>query len=206
MCNDDKFFKGSLVPADVSVPSATGLSNRLVMGIAFLILQDDDGVQHIFNLQRVRLVYMPQWLVNISSTKRLAEPFPTKSGAPDKKGAGVTSLLTCRPCAILGQQKVQQVSSVWTSDLPELLFSTNYSWSTHKLDIAHTPVFLPSESNFKSVTSVGFLIENYIGHDLWIFCKTSKRARLPTVFAFCFFVRAFATVSALELKIDFQPS
>ena len=90
ICNNKRFFKGTLVPADVSVSSATGVSNQLTMGIVLLTLQDDDGLQHTFNLHKV--IYMPHSPVNILSTKRLAELFPTISGAPDKKGTGVTSL------------------------------------------------------------------------------------------------------------------
>ena len=41
ICNDVKFFKGSLVPADVSVSLAPGVSNQLTVGTVVLTFQDD---------------------------------------------------------------------------------------------------------------------------------------------------------------------
>ena len=43
----------------------------------------------------------------------------------------------------------------------------------------------------KSVDSFGFLIENYTGHVFWIFCKTSKQARLASFRVLKVFSRGF---------------
>ena len=58
--------------------------------------------------------------------------------------------------------------------------SRRYNWIVHPLDIGRTPAIFLSLSDFKSVTSVGFLNQNYMGHDFWILCKTSKRACLAS--------------------------
>ena len=67
-----------------------------------------------------------------------------------------------------------------------------YSWIANQLHIGRTPAFLLSKSDFKSLTSFGFLIENYTGHVFWIFCGTAKQARLASscVYFFSVFVRS----------------
>ena len=63
-----------------------------------------------------------------------------------------------------------------------------YSWIAHQLDIGRMQAFLLWMSDFKSETSFGFRIENYMSHVFWIFPKTSKRACLASfhIFNECF--------------------
>ena len=47
------------------------------------------------------------------------------------------------------------------------LLPTYYNWIAHQLEIERRPAFLLSVSDFKYVTSFGFLIENYTSHVVW---------------------------------------
>ena len=73
------------------------------------------------------------------------------------------------------------------------------------VDIGCTPTFLLWMPDFKSKTSFGFPIENYLWHVFWVFHKTLKRARLASFRVLKkIFSRGFLfTVSAVEPKIDF---
>ena len=77
---------------------------------------------------------------------------------------------------------------------------------TYQLDIGRTPACLLLMFDFKSETNFGFFIEKYIVHVFWIYCKTSKRARLASFRVLGVFQGILSTVSAPELKIDFLPS
>ena len=84
----------------------------------------------------------------------------------------------------------------WTRSPRATCFRTpasmvKYSWIAHQLDIGRTPAFLLSMFHFKSETCFGFLIKNYTGHVFWIFCKTSKQARLASFRVLKVFSRGF---------------
>ena len=73
----------------------------------------------------------------------------------------------------------------------------------HQLDIGRTPVFLLSMSNFKSVVSFGFFIQNYTMNDIWIFVKP-ENGLVWSVFAFKkVFPGSFRDSIGPELNIDF---
>ena len=94
------------------------------MGTVVLTLSDDDGVEHTFTLPRV--VHMPLSPVNILSTRRLAEQFPSANGDPDKKGIGLMSTFD-EHILFWNNRQHKKTCIASTTGLPELLFNSGFS-------------------------------------------------------------------------------
>ena len=62
-----------------------------------------------------------------------------------------------------------------------------YSWIGGQLDVGRMPAFWLFMSNLKSVTSFGFLVKNYMGHDFRNFVEP-QNGLVWHNFVFCFFV------------------
>ena len=81
-----------------------------------------------------------------------------------------------------------------------------YSWIARQLDIERTPTCLLWMTDFKSETSFGFVIENYMRHVFSFFHKIKNELALGQFSRFgkkVFFRRDLAQYRSFELKIDF---
>ncbi len=84
ICNNVwKFIPGSLCQTNKSLTTANGAGPCLQEGTVQPHLSDDDGVKHIFILDHC--LYHPDSLVNLLSTRRLAEKFIDEQGNPNEQ-------------------------------------------------------------------------------------------------------------------------
>jgi hypothetical protein len=84
ICNNiQKFIPGTLRQTNKSLTTANGTGPCFQEGTICLRLQDDMGTEHVFILDNC--LYQPNSLVNLLSTRRLAEKFINENGNPDKE-------------------------------------------------------------------------------------------------------------------------
>ncbi len=84
ICNDiRKFIPGSICQTNKSLTTANGTGPCLQEGTVRIHLNNDDGQKHIFILDNC--LYHPDSLVNLLSTRQLAEKFIDSHGNPDEQ-------------------------------------------------------------------------------------------------------------------------
>ena len=124
ICKSKSMFHGPLVPSVWTVSTATGYSEKLLMGTVVLTLRCNEGTEHTFLLKDV--VFMENSPVNILSTRRLSELFPDADGNIDKQGTGVSSFFDKHEL-IWNHKRHKLTFNTAISGLPECLFNTGYS-------------------------------------------------------------------------------
>ncbi len=77
------FVPGTLQQTIKSLMTTNGTGPYLQEGTVCIRLQDDMGTEHVFILDNY--LYHPGLLINLLSTRRLAEKFIDESGNPDKE-------------------------------------------------------------------------------------------------------------------------
>lgn len=124
ICKDLTLFQGELTPSIFDVGSATGKASPDLMGKVQLRLMDDEGVDHVFNLDNVQYVATSPF--NIMSVRRLAEQFTDSDGKIDHRGTGITSIFE-EHTLFWNKRKYKKTFYTLQSGLPECLFNTGYS-------------------------------------------------------------------------------
>ena len=124
ICKDITLFHGELTPSRFDVGSATGRTSPDLMGHIQLRLMDDEGADHVFNLENVQYVATSPF--NIMSVRLLAEQFTDSEGRIDHRGTGIISLFE-EHTLFWNRRKYKKTFFTSRSGLPECLFNTGYS-------------------------------------------------------------------------------
>ena len=123
ICKDIlKFIPGSLCQPNKSLTTADGTGPCLQEGMVQLHLNDDNGVKHIYILEKC--LYHPDLPVNLLSTRQLAEKFINAHGNPDKQTRIELRYSTHVLTWSFGNYKKTFPTPL--SGLPELLFDKGF--------------------------------------------------------------------------------